>query len=180
MNTMTQEQVRCFVQWADNNIDIRHDVAIFFKRQFLKETRWGVLIYEQDFKYDAPKLSKACERFSFTKATSFSFGGSCDFSAIEVGLNNQDLIMLHEKYFAPSYILIEHGKKFSLLSDSDYFWAVAGPKEFLDDICDRDPHSVLDKFREGIDPYIKSNRDDMRSIGNLLKSYCAVAVESWS
>ena len=165
---------------ADQIFDITHNVSASFQEAFLRAQDWRVLIYERDFKDVDGMISNFCPKFGYANAMSFSFGGDGNFFATEMRLLHSELSLHHTKYFSPSYAIFEGEERFSIVSDSDYFWAIAGKRDFLIEICESKPLSVLEEFRSGIDPYIMSQNLDVQRIGRILESYHSVAVRSWS
>ncbi len=175
-----KKTVEHLVSQVDHMFDITFNIAAFFKEEFLRERRWSALLYEQDFKDTGGRISSICSKFGFHRAISFSFGGAIEFFSAEIQLVHSELCENHRNYFIPSYTIFEIGGHFSIVSDSDYFWAIAGERSFLNEVCDFEPLPALDEFKRGIVPYEVSCDSNMKNIGKLLSSYHSVATRSWA
>ena len=158
---------------SENIFDVKAGRSAFFKKSFLQNRDWAVLLYECDFKYDATRVALACEKLSYLRASCFNIGYVQDLS-YNIDLCEGDLFHVHEVYCAPSYVIIEEEERFAIVSDSDYYWSIAGDKSFLSQIAFPSIKEELELFRKGIDPYITSKDSHNKSIGYQMLAYLKI------
>lgn len=144
--------------------------SAFFRRSLLQERHWIAVLFECDFKDDALKIAAAASARRWTRAICYNVEYPED-KAFELVLTEQDLRSVHNIYPSPSYAIVEHDGRFAIISDSDYFWAVAGPVNFIRDLCNQAVSAELDIFSQGIQSYLLSSDVHNRTIGEQMFQY---------
>ena len=147
--------------------------SAFFKASTLEERDWIAVIYECDLNKDACRISKAVSFHRWTRAICFNLEYHDDVP-VHIALTEEDIAAVHRNYPAPSFAIMEINEQFAIVSDSDYFWAIAGPIHFVERICNKDILSDLDDFCEGIRTYLQSSDLHNRAVGQQLQHYLAL------
>ena len=158
---------------SKNIFDVQVGRSAFFKKSFLESRNWIALLCECDFKDDANRIAVACEKVFYVKAFCFNVDHPEDL-AYSISLCRDDLFKVHEIYHAPSYAIIDQEERFVIVSDSDYYWSVAGSKYFIDQIAFPSIEEELSLFSKGIDSYIMSEDLHNKSIGRQMLTYLRI------
>ena len=77
--------------------------------------------------------------------------------------------MLEDTFLTPSYLMIEENENFMLVSDSDYYWEVAGPAEFIEELFGKPSDAVNLDFMRATQAYRKGSSRIGPALGRILK-----------
>ena len=157
-------------------LDITSGLAAFFCKSFLEHRNWLAIIYECDFKADAGRVARASKMFGYYEASCFNVDQNKN-EAYNIELSEKDLSSVHDIYHVPSYAILEKYDAFMIVSDSDYYWAIAGQRQFIEEISERNLERELDVFAAGIAPYVASSDSHNRAIGQCMLSYLMLCRE---
>ena len=131
------------------------------------------MIYECDFKSDAARVAKACQEFAYVQAVCSNLDYNRD-ESYRMEISELNLSKVHQIYHSPSYVIVGCKSEFMIVSDSDYYWAIAGLRSFVSRVAINSISEDLKSFRLGIQPYVQSEDAHNRSIGSTMMSYYEV------
>ena len=156
-----------------SGFDISRGYSAFFKESFLDKRNWVAILYECDLKADAVKVAYACHKHSYAKAFCFNIDHNND-ETYGLDLCEADLSRVHKFYVSPSYAIVEADERFVIVSDSDYYWGIAGDISFINAVANDSIDSDLKSFSDGIESYVTSADNINNKIGRKMLSYLQI------
>ena len=173
IRSLLENQIPVISEYTMSGFDISRGFSAFFKESFLDRKNWAALLYECDLKADATKVAHACHNYSYVKAFCFNIDHNND-ETYSIDLCEADLSRVHKFYVSPSYAIVEENERFIIVSDSDYYWGIAGSLSFIENIANGSIEEELKLFASGIDPYVTSVDSINNKIGMKMLSYLEI------
>ena len=165
-----------------NTLDGIEGQSAFFKSNYLKSSGWSALIKERLFRDRDHAVTAACEIFRYEFAYCLSvYDGSNDMDqdVFKVPLSRHALPEVHKRFYGPSYAIFEEQQRFMIVSDSDYYWALAGTPSFVTLAMADSAAKIIPQFRAGVLPYSKSQYPVTRDLGIAMLSFADTCERSW-
>ncbi len=153
-------------------LDIVYGLGAFFKPSYLAGRGWRAGIFGADFRdadgcVSTPLRERGLRELACGTLTEYvldSFRIDCDHASLK---------RVHDEYVEPSYFVTDDLRSFCLVSDSDYYWGIAGDADLVDRVS-AGAHRTLDEFEASHAPYLDSDDAHDRRIGAMLAAHLAV------
>ncbi|WP_279357923.1 hypothetical protein [Methylobacterium indicum] len=156
--------------------DVRPGLGAFYRPIFLSQKLWTAVIFEGDFKDFNGQISKGLSHSAVSTAICGDLEyEAADWYSIDPRVDADDV---RNRYLEPSYFISDNFNNFCIVSDGDYYWAVAARNKYLKDFFAIDSFSCLEDFRVDIEPYKKSMDNHNKMIGSMLMEYLEICRES--
>jgi len=164
---------------ATSYLTIVPGLSAFFRTDVLRERRWVAAPFECDFDQDARAVAESCKALGFVGGYCANVDANAEHS-YRLGLSEEDLREVHLHYFMPSYAILEEHEAFVLISDSDYYWSIAGSPSFVRRVAREPIGTVLRKFHAGVEPYAASQDPHHQRIGRQMLAYYQTCRDLWA
>jgi hypothetical protein len=164
---------------AKSYLAIVPGLSAFFTHEVLQDRQWVAAPFECDFDQDASAVAISCKKFGFVSGFCANVDANAD-QAYSLSLSEDDLRQVHRRYFMPSYAIVEQSEAFVLISDSDYYWSIAGTPDFVRSVAGKPIGAVLRKFHASIEPYAMSKDSHNQRIGRTMLSYYETCRVLWA
>jgi hypothetical protein len=136
-------------------LEIDAGYSAFFTKTALRRNGWVARIFEATFK------GPAAAHFT-TVATRYQVGSLV---CVNVDANEDvgyvfpaeisSLAALRDVYFVPAYAILETTGQFAIVSDADYYWGIAGTRDFVEEVSAFPGAENIAEFRASAQRYTR-------------------------
>ena len=149
----------------------------FFRNDFLQKRNFCCVLFQGDFYDTGESIAKLC---SLAGVPTVQCGSTTEhhvecYSFIPL---HENLTRIRKEYVDPSYFITDEFKNFMVVSDSDYYWAVAAPFPFLKTIFTESLLSIAETFRNDFASFRSSQNKHNRFIGGMMEEFTQISVSS--
>jgi hypothetical protein len=150
--------------------DVDPGISAFLKGEAIHQRGWGALLFEHRLEGDASRaVAAACKNAGFSTALCVDIDEHA-YETRYISLDPEGIGKARYEFHTPSYAIIEADEKFFIVSDNDYYWSIAGERNFVESVFDVPWEKLLGDFEVGIRPYTQAgNAAERRISQNLLK-----------
>ncbi|WP_156312169.1 hypothetical protein [Methylobacterium platani] len=154
-------------------LEIEDGLGAFYKRDFLVHKRWSVALFEGDFRDKDDSIAQGLAKKGISR---IFCGGLADYMTdwYQINPEDGDLKDVRNKYFEPSYFITDKFNEFCIVSDSDYYWALASRRDNIANIFNVDLEKSLLRMRENVAPLLRDSADSDYKTGKMLQKYLKI------